>query len=136
MARLVFIDTSAWLAVADASDAYHPAAVAVYKGLLDTPCVLVTTVLALAETQILLRRRLGSQPAMAFLTSVNHSARVQVLYPASEEETEAKLILQTYSDQDFSLADAISFVVMRRLGIQEAFTYDQHFSTAGFTLLE
>jgi len=39
------------------------------------------------------------------------------------------------SDQDFSLADALSFAFMRKEKIIEAFAYDQHFTTAGFTLL-
>jgi len=39
------------------------------------------------------------------------------------------------SDQDFSLADALSFAFMRREKIIEAFAYDRHFTTAGFTLL-
>ena len=30
---------------------------------------------------------------------------------------------------------SVSFVVMRRLGVAEAFTNHQHFSVAGFTVL-
>jgi predicted nucleic acid-binding protein len=30
--------------------------------------------------------------------------------------------------------DAVSFITMRRLGIQEALTFDQDFAVAGFTL--
>jgi len=33
------------------------------------------------------------------------------------------------------IVDHISFVVMRRLGIMEAFTNDRHFQAAGFTTL-
>jgi predicted nucleic acid-binding protein len=44
-------------------------------------------------------------------------------------------ILARYSDQDFSLTDAVSFAVMRQRRIEEAFTFDNHFSTAGFVVL-
>ena len=33
------------------------------------------------------------------------------------------------------IVDHVSFQVMRRLGITEAFTNDKHFEAAGFTLL-
>jgi len=33
------------------------------------------------------------------------------------------------------IVDCISFAVMRRLGLTEAFTNDQHFTAAGFTTL-
>jgi len=38
-------------------------------------------------------------------------------------------------DKDWSLADGISFVVMRDEGIAEALTADHHFAQAGFTIL-
>ncbi len=39
------------------------------------------------------------------------------------------------SDKDWSLTDCISFVVMQREQIQEAFTSDKHFEQAGFIRL-
>ncbi len=36
---------------------------------------------------------------------------------------------------DPGIVDCISFAVMRRLGLTEAFTNDQHFAAAGFTTL-
>jgi predicted nucleic acid-binding protein len=33
------------------------------------------------------------------------------------------------------IVDHISFAVMRRLGITDAFSNDRHFQTAGFTIL-
>jgi len=33
------------------------------------------------------------------------------------------------------IVDHVSFVVMRRIGITEAFTNDHHFKAAGFTTL-
>lgn len=33
------------------------------------------------------------------------------------------------------IVDCVSFIVMRRLGITEAFTNDQHFQDAGFKIL-
>ena len=47
---------------------------------------------------------------------------------------QAKEILRLYADQDFSLADAVSFALMQQRNITEAFAFDRHFLTAGFML--
>lgn len=47
----------------------------------------------------------------------------------------ARAILRRYSDKDFTLTDATSFVVMEALGIREAFTFDDHFRQYGFEVL-
>jgi predicted nucleic acid-binding protein len=52
----------------------------------------------------------------------------------SWEEAAEDLLVQ-YADQPFSYVDATSFVTMRRLGLDEALTFDHHFSVAGFALL-
>ena len=52
--------------------------------------------------------------------------------PRPEAETLPDRVLLK-SDKD-SLADAVSFVVMRQRGITEAFAFDSHFATAGFVI--
>jgi len=41
-------------------------------------------------------------------------------------------LLEQYSDKEWSLVDAASFVVMRQLALTDAFTSDHHFTQAGF----
>ncbi len=38
-------------------------------------------------------------------------------------------------DQEWSLTDCISFIVMQQRGISPALTYDHHFEQAGFEAL-
>ena len=135
MPRRVFVDTSAWLAVTDNSDVHHAQAADIYTRLLNAHTVLVATILVIAETQIWLRRRFGSDTALAFLKNINESTQVEIIYPDSALEKKAKQILRQYADQDFSLADAISFAWLKEAGLSDAFSYDQHFVTAGFNLV-
>jgi predicted nucleic acid-binding protein len=43
--------------------------------------------------------------------------------------------LGRFADQEFTLVDAVSFELMRGLGVTKAFAFDRHFEVAGFTLL-
>jgi len=40
-----------------------------------------------------------------------------------------------FDDQPCSLADAVSFAVMKQRGIRDALTLDRHFGIAGFTVI-
>jgi hypothetical protein len=133
--RQIFIDSSAWIAVLNTNDVRHEQAGKLYREVLEKNLSFVTTSLILSETQVLLRRRIGYDVAMSFLTNVNESARIKTIFPDLSIERQAKQILRQFSDQDFSLTDAISFVVMKEMGISQAFAYDGHFVTAGFELL-
>jgi uncharacterized protein len=133
--REIFVDAGAWIALSDRADQHHQAAVEIYRGLLNGPSRLVTTNLVVAEAQITIRRALGHQSAMRFLNSLRQSSRIARIYSDEARELTAEAILAQYADQDFSLADAVSFALMRQRQIVEAFTFDRHFLTAGFTIL-
>jgi len=52
------------------------------------------------------------------------------------EEDEAKEIIFKFKDKDYSLTDAISFVVMRKIGTKKAFAFDRHFKQFGYEFFE
>ncbi|MEZ5332105.1 MAG: hypothetical protein R2991_08630 [Thermoanaerobaculia bacterium] len=52
---------------------------------------------------------------------------------AEERDELAALVhFERFADQGVSFTDAVSFAVMRRLGLEGAFTFDRHFGLAGF----
>jgi predicted nucleic acid-binding protein len=135
MSSHVFVDTGAWLALADKSDNLHAVAKETYPTVLKSGRHLVTTNLVVAETYNLLRRRLGFDASMGFLTSLRQSARAHVVFSDAVLEREAERILLHYRDQDFSYVDAVSFAYMNQQPITEAFAFDHHFLVAGFFIL-
>jgi predicted nucleic acid-binding protein len=135
MARDLFVDTGAWVALADEDDQFHERAESVYPGLLRDHQRLVTTNLVLAESYIILRLALGHAAAMAFLDNLRASPRIERAYITADVETDAVDILRRYRDQTFSLTDASSFALMHRRGMPAAFAFDAHFATAGYVCL-
>ena len=70
----VFVDATAWIAIADASEGRHMDAVRIYTDFLRQRTHLVTLDLMIAEAQIWLRRRISHPAAMTFLERINESA--------------------------------------------------------------
>lgn len=135
LAAELFIDTSAWYPLAHAGHADHARLAAALEERLVTGQRIVTTNLVMAETHALLLRRGGRAAALGFVREV---VREPILVERSTEERERRAVeewLARYDDQDFSLTDAVSFVVMEERGIETAFALDRHFLAAGFSVV-
>jgi uncharacterized protein len=128
----IFVDSSAWIALADQGDSRHKDAAAAYPALLRGFKILVTSNLVIAETYVVLLKEMGHDVAVDFLERINASPRILRIWSNESIETEAEQILSKYSDQDFSYTDAVSFALMKRLKIKNAFSFDKHFVIAGF----
>ena len=130
----IFIDTSAYFALLDPIDEHHAEAVAIVRQLAQQRYRHYTTNILLIEAHALLLSELGIDRAGQFIRAIRAGNTVIVRARASDEER-AEQILFRYTDKDFSFADAISFAVMERLGIQLVFTFDHHFEQYGFTIV-
>lgn len=131
----VFVDAGAWIALADRDDEHHKEASSLYPELLRRYGRLVTSNLVISEVYVIMRRALGHRLAISFLERVKASPRIERVFSTEDLEEEAVSILRQYSDQDFSLTDAVSFALMKSRAISTAFAFDEHFSTAGFVVI-
>ena len=131
----VFVAAGAWVGLSYDRDGNHERANECYSRLLTERRSLVTTNLAVAEAHAVLLRRSGYLPAVRLLELLRVSRFIFTLYPGAELHAQAEAIPRRYSDQDFSLTDAVSFALMRERGICQALAFDHHFATAGFALL-
>ena len=96
----------------------------------------VTTSFILAECHGLLARRLGVEAGVVFLDAFA-TARDRRIVWVDEDVTNAAVDrwLRRYRDRILSLTDAVSFEVMQREGLQDAFAFDEDFERVGFTVV-
>ncbi len=132
MHRMIFVDTSVFLALEDESDEHHEEALQFrYELSLADPYQLITTSYILDETLTLIRSRLGIKASIDFSKAIRRSTALQILPVSKEMEEKALDLFEAYDDKDVSFTDCVSFVVMRQMGIQEAFAFDRHFDQMG-----
>jgi predicted nucleic acid-binding protein len=121
----IFVDTSAFYAVADESDRHHIAAREVFLRRGEAG-ELATSDHVFVESWCLIRARLGRGAAMRYWDAME-TGIVQVLGVCSEDVVHGRDIARDWSDQDFSLVDCTSFAVMEGRGIEEVLAFDVHF---------
>jgi predicted nucleic acid-binding protein len=128
----VFVDSSAWFAVASASDGRHVEADGLLREAVSKQIVLLTTNLVVAEVHRLALFRMGSQPAAAMLDRMSASPLVRIVFATADHHVAARRWLGKLADQPISYTDAVSFAVMESMRCRTALTFDRHFAMAGF----
>lgn len=128
---MIFLDTSAIYAWADASDPNHRAALDRLQGILNDGDELLTHNYVLVESVALLQARLGVSAA----TKLAHDAGAFVIEWIDEElHAEGMRALERSRKRRVSFVDQISFLVMKRRHVTRAFAFDPDFESAGFQL--
>ena len=126
----VFIDTSGILAVLNPRDENHLPAATRWRELLDRDETLLTTNYLLVETFAVIARRLGFEAVRSFQADL--APALEITWVDQNLHEMAVAALMTAGERDLSLVDCVSFAVMRRLGLDSAFTFDAHFVQQGF----
>ena len=128
---MIFVDTWAWVALADRSDPYHRVAKLEHRSRRKRRDLYVTTDWVLGETITYLYDALPAQQARSFinsLTSAANTGHCRLVRLTHAQFDQAWEMRQKYSDKpDISFVDFTSMVVMQDLGIAEVFSGDEHF---------
>lgn len=123
-ALIAFVDSSAIVALVDRNDDTHDAAVAAYQDLLQQGYRLFTTNFVVAETVSMLTDSVGAHVARQWL----RDNRLPVYHADEQDEKRARaLVIGSLSEHGLSYVDAISLIVMERLGVGDAFAVDTNF---------
>ena len=131
----VFVDTAGWVEPVLHSSPNHDAMMRYAQSLHASQRPLVTTDDVLNEVVALLTTDSRGMPRprlIQFVNQIRGSAGLRIVHVDEAIWQEAWAMLEHMTDKTWSLVDAASFVVMRRLGITEVFTSDHHFAQAGF----
>ncbi len=135
--KRVFIDTSGFFAALTDFDEHHAQCKPLFEKAKQHSWRFITSNAVVYETYALLlhRTRMGRQNGLNFLEMLE-TQPYQIERVKKSDEDKAIQILQRQQDKSYSLCDALSFVLMERLQISEAISFDRHFAGYGrFTVL-
>jgi hypothetical protein len=138
MKRYIFVDTSAWIALADKSDQNHHRAQTYYEQQIKPHSIqLLTSDYVLDETLTLIRYHMGLIYARTFWQSVQQAqdhGSLSISRVTEEVWLDALALFFRYHDQQFSFTDCTSFVLLARVPVDAVFSSDKDFLVAGFSI--
>lgn len=127
---MIFVDTSAFYALASRSDSNHAVAKTKFAALVASGVPLTTHNYVLVEVLALLQHRLGLESAARF-ESDSRWLNVEWVSPDMHAEAARRWKLGT---RNVSFVDHVSFLMMQLREITTAFAFDDDFEEAGFRL--
>jgi len=133
--RSVFVDTSAFVALRNSSEAEHEAAREALVGLISDGAALFTSNYVFAETYTALMVRVGRSEAIEWGRRFLDGDAIDLVHLDRPTEVRAWEILEQHDDKRWSYVDATSFALIERDRGSEAFAFDAHFAQRGLRVL-
>ena len=130
---MIFLDTSAVLALLNTQDKFHETALKALETIDNNGETLLTHNYLIVETVALVQRRIGLDSAIAFERDAQDSMQTHWI-----TESDHHLAIERWRQHNtrrLNLVDCMSFVVMEMYGCDTAFAYDSDFETEGFRLV-
>ena len=137
----IFVDSWAWLALANKKDKYHEVAKEIYNKI-TKEYVMVTSDYVIGEVVTALFRNVTVDKAIQFIEAIFEAAKNNLLKieRITRERFEgAWMLRKKLHDKPFiSFTDLTSFILMKELSIKKVFTGDTDFEKVnmGFQLLK
>ena len=131
----LFADTGYWITLLNERDYLHEKAMEISATLTDQR--IVTTEMVLTELLNYASREGQHLRRIAGDTAAELAARrsVEVIPQTSHQFHQALERYRSRLDQNWSVLDYASFIIMETRQIHEALAFDHHFEQAGFTAL-
>ncbi|HKZ48663.1 MAG TPA: PIN domain-containing protein [Thermoplasmata archaeon] len=129
------MDTGPLVARVYAADAQHDESLEVFRGISERRLpyrLLYTSSYVVDEVLTRLLYEAGHAAAVEGLALLRGSTLLRIIHVTEEDERAADQAFRKYRDQRISYTDCTSKVVMERLGVETAFSFDSDFETMGF----
>jgi predicted nucleic acid-binding protein len=137
--RIVFVDTSAWVALTRKKDIHHASAVKFWREITRSDSLLITSEFVLAETYtLMMSRKMNLNQVSAFKGLLENCMKEGILrVERASESTFAKAwnVFAKHMDQGLSYVDCISYLVSRDKKADCIFAFDDHFRILGLDTL-
>ena len=130
---VVFVDSSAWIAIAHQQDSRHAEARAYYRTLM-TGTKLVTSNYVLSESITFLTYRQRRRQALELHAMIQSAVQLNLLeveWVTPGIHDMAWDIYLRYADQTFSFCACTSFALCRTRNVDEVFSFDGDFDVVG-----
>lgn len=131
----VFVDTAAWIALLNVSDALHSKAKQVMNELIQQKVLLITTEFVLLEVADALSIPAIRSQTVGFINGLRQLSILEIIPVSQTLFVESWTLYSQRLDKEWGLTDCTSFVVMTQQKITQCFTSDRHFEQAGFVKL-
>lgn len=128
----MLLDTSGLACYFDEADPRHEDADSLFHA---APALLTHSYVLAEFVPLCNSRGLGRVRALVFAVDLVANRDVEVVWVDRSLHLSALTFLRSRPDKDYSLCDAVSFILMRRRGISDALTTDRHFDREGFVRL-
>lgn len=125
---MIFVDTGAWYALATPSDPDHARA----KDFLESSAErLLTSDYVVDELLTLFVVRGQKGNGIEWMRDVLDGGGAQVVRLSDDDFAGALSVYEQFLDKAWSFTDCTSYVLIRRLGLRTAFSFDAHFRQFG-----
>jgi predicted nucleic acid-binding protein len=128
----MLLDTSGLFSYFDDRDHAHDAAMSLFAA---APALLTHSYVLAELVPLFQKRGVDRISSLAFHESLLRSPEVEIVWVTPEVHRTALTLLRSRRDKEYSLCDAVSFLLMRERGITDALTTDRHFEQEGFVRL-
>jgi len=130
---MIFVDTSAFLAILYAGDRYHQRAESCLRNLREEGQTLFTNNYIIVESTVLIQKRLGIEKVRQFREMITPLLKIEWV-DEDQHNSAIETVLQA-NRRRLSLVDCSAFQTMNSLGIDTVFTFDPHFAEQGFEVI-
>ena len=133
--RVIFGDSSYWIALLNARDQWHEVALIASADTED--CYIVTSEMVLVEV-LNHMAEYGEEArieAVGMVRDLVDDPRVEILPQTTEQFWATVEYYEARPDKDWGLTDCASFRLMEAMGISDALSSDSDFAQAGFRVL-